>query len=364
MLSPDKKLKPEHIDNDVDLLINLAYGAGLFDRSKVRGRGAWMDDGRNVLHCGPHLYVDGVKTEISDFKSNYIYSLAFDVGVKLVDPASNSEANELVKICESLTWESSLSAPLLAGFCVIAPLCGMLNWRPHVWVTGPSGSGKTTVIKQIVEVLMRDIGLRFEGGTTEPGIRQDLGADARPVIIDEAETESESEQKKMVEILRFARISSTGGRISKGSTTGKAMKYIARSSFFFSSINTSIKETADESRITKLVMKKDVVKPAEYWEELNMKIITTITPEYANKMLSRSIQHMDVLQKNIEVFKRAASQVFRNARIADQVGTLLAGTYLCYSSKAIDLEAAIEWIKESRRYWQSQPFCCLQLRTL
>ena len=38
--------------------------------------------------------------------------------------------------------------------------------------------------------------------------------------------------------------------------------------------------------------------------------------------------------------------VLKNRRVADQMGTLLAGAYLCQSTEEIKLDKAVEWVKE------------------
>ena len=349
-LSPDDKMKAEHWQMHVNSIIQHSYEKGIFDSAKIRGRGAWIDDGRNILHLGSVVYVDGVAIQPEQVPSKYIYPKDLDMAIEVVTPLSNREAHKLYDICGRLSWEKELSGALLAGWCVIAPLCGILNWRPHIWVTGPAGSGKSTVTDNIIKVMCGDIGVRVDGKTSEAGIRQLLGDDARPVIFDEAEAEDEASAKRMQGILDFARVSSSGGKIVKGSAAGKSMEFIARSAFCFSSINTSVKHFADESRITKLVIQKDDSISGDVWDKLRVDLMETITPEYANAMIARSIHHLDAIKKNIEVFVKAASLVFKSQRIADQVGTLLAGVYFCHSTGVISLSDAKAWIEKSD--WQ------------
>jgi hypothetical protein len=78
---------------------------------------------------------------------------------------------------------------------------------------------------------------------------------------------------------------------------------------------------------------------------LEQDIFNTITPEFANKMISRSIVNMTTIKENIVVFTRAATAVFKSRRIADQIGTMLAGTYLCHSTNVISYEDAKLWIE-------------------
>jgi len=339
------------LDMAVNALIGRSYNKGLFDPHELlRGRGAWMDDGRTVLHLGSRCYVDGVETSPRNVRSKYIYENQSELSIKLDAIATNKEAHKLVKITEDLSWENNLSGALLAGWCVVAPVCGILKWRPHIWVTGPSGSGKSTVIKNIIIEVIGGMSLEMEGNTTEAGVRQQISQDARPVVFDEAEAEDEAGAKRMKSVLALARVSSSGGKIIKGGQSGGSMSFSIRSCFCFSSINTSMKDYADESRISKLILLSDKDDNAkEKYDALDKEIRSTFNKEYSAKMLARSVKYLKVLQHNCESFVDAATRVFGSRRLADQIGTLLAGYYLCHSVKKIDSEQAEKWM--SGRDW-------------
>lgn len=343
------KGKKFNIGHAYEALINQCVKQGIFDGHELlRGRGAWLDEGRVVLHMGDKLFCDGQSYEPKSFKSRYIYEAATKLTIPVSSQASTKEANKLVEICTQLTWENSLSASLLAGWCVIAPVCGILRWRPHIWVTGPSGSGKTTVIKDIIERVVGPIVLIVEGNTTEAGIRQQIQQDARPIIFDEAETEDKASAQRMKEILGLARIASSGGKIHKGNTVGTGTSYSIRSAFCFSSINTSLEQYADESRVSKLILKPDRgngIDKESRFKSLHHEMLTTFTPEFSGKMLARSLAHINTLQKNSKTFVEAAARVLSSRRVADQIGVMLAGTYLCHSTKEISLSDAVEWIE-------------------
>ena len=44
-------------------------------------------------------------------------------------------------VYDRLPFENDIGAVALAGWTTLAPICGALQWRPHVWLTGASGSG-------------------------------------------------------------------------------------------------------------------------------------------------------------------------------------------------------------------------------
>jgi len=343
---PDKK--GFDLNMAVNAMIGRSYNQGLFDPHELlRGRGAWLDDNRAVLHLGSKCFVDGVETPPRSVSSKYIYEHQTDLSITINKPATNKESHMLPEMCSQLSWENPLSAAMLSGWCVIAPVCGILKWRPHIWITGPSGSGKTTVIKDVIGRIVGDMALHMEGKTTEAGIRQQLCQDARPIVFDEAEAEDESSARRMQSILDLARVASSGGKIIKGTQSGTGVSFSVRSCFCFSSINTSVQHFADESRINKLILKKDNSEDAkDKYDGIDKVIKETFTPEYSAAMLARSIKYLPILQKNCSTFIDAATRVFGSRRLADQMGTLLAGYYLCFSVKEISSAEAEKWMNE------------------
>lgn len=320
-------------------LMSMAQQRGIFkEDDRVRGCGAWLDDGRKVLHCGDKLYVDGQPMRLDEFKSDFTYVAASKLMRPASDALKNSEAYMLRKICEAVTWENKLSGSLLAGWLVIAPICAALDFRPHVYITGESDSGKSTVMDKIIKPVLGRMSLNVDGGTTEPKVRELMSYDARPIVYDEAEP-SES----MIEVIKLARKSSSGATVGK---FGQRMVK-ARFCFCFSAINPPVKEVADESRISFMVIKKNK-RPtaiAEY-EALLAQIEKHLTPDFSNRLMKRTLDNLDVLLKNIDTFSRAARIVIGSARPSKMIGAMLGGLYLLNSTEEVTLEFAQGWIKE------------------
>lgn len=126
----------------MDWLVRGCHKAGIYDPTRIRGRGAWIDDGRVIYHHGGYLSVDGQPTAITKIKSRYVYELDRSLPEPADSPLSDEEGARLIEIAKLFRWTKPGSAALLAGFVALAPLCGALRWRPHVWVTGGAGSGK------------------------------------------------------------------------------------------------------------------------------------------------------------------------------------------------------------------------------
>jgi putative DNA primase/helicase len=214
---------------------------GVFDSDCIRGRGAWLDDGRVVFHLGDRLIVDGERHSVlKPPPSRYHYEQARHLDGPSDAPLSDKDAIRITSIAERFRWEVPASAHFLTGWMVLAPVCGALSWRPHIWVTGGAGTGKTTILKTFMRPLMGGVLQTATGGTTEPGLRGILRSDAIPVVFDEFE-QNEAKDKQIVQnVLALARgASSEGGKIYKGTTTGGAIGFEIRSMFCVSSINVS-----------------------------------------------------------------------------------------------------------------------------
>ena len=341
----DGKLKIKHqmiALYSADEMMRVAKKRGVFQQEdRVRGCGAWMDEGRVILHCGDSVYEDNRHVSFEELKSHYTYIAASRMITPSDAPLTNHEAARLRKICEAITWENPLSGSLLAGWLVVAQICAALEYRPHVYITGEAESGKSTVMDRIVKPVLGRFALSVDGKTTEPSVRQQMGYDARPLIFDEAEPSASMES-----VIGLARLASTGGRVKK---FGQPI-FNARFCACFSAINPPVNKTADESRISFMVIKKNRRSTAmqEYDALLDM-IDSTITPDFSNRLIARTLNNMNALLANIKTFQRAARIVTGGARASWQIGTMLAGLYLLGRTDEITPEQAKEWI--SKHNW-------------
>lgn len=339
-------------DEAADNLIRQCENVGRYKVDTVRGRGAWLDNGRTVLHLGDQLLVDGVPQGLHLENSRHVYERRDGINEKIGTPLKSSQANELYELINGLKWEEDINAKLMAGWIVCALVCGALEWRPHIWVTGGSGAGKTTLEHEIVRPVLGGLICSLASHSTEAGVRQGLDGDALCVVFDEAEAESAHDRHRMQGVLDLGRQSSREGSapIVKGtqSQTG-AKSYTLRSCFMFSSINISMNKLADESRITvlglKTTAKGDKVAMADY-AALRLRISETLTPEFRAGLLARIVGLMPKIKANAVTFSRAAAELLGSNRAGDQVGTLLAGYYALKSSRELTLDEARALIAE------------------
>lgn len=338
-------------DDVIDWLMRECRAVGIYDPDRIRGRGAWIDDDRAVLHVGDKLIVDGKPVGLMLERSHFIYEAAKQLVREYHEPLPTAEAHKLVALCRAPSWQHGISGLLLAGFVVVAPICGGLAWRPSIWITGGAGSGKTWLKDNILAPAMGGVALLVQSKTSEAGIRQTLGCDALPVIFDEAEREDTAAASRMQGVLDLLRQSSSegGAEIIKGSQSQNgAKRYRIRSCFALSSINVGIEHQADESRITILALRdRDPLntQAESQFAAINKQAQEIITPSFAAGLLARSVRLLPIIRQNADTFARAVSVVFGSRRTGDQLGALLAGAYALSSNKAISDKAAEEWVR-------------------
>ena len=334
-----------------DTLIEACTKVGVYDPALVRGRGAWTDAGRVIFHVGDSLIVDSERHRITQLPETFSSAYFYEHTKHLLGPAEDALSDELAFkmrcIAERFRWETPASANMLLGWIVLAPVCGALDWRPHIWVTGGAGTGKTTILKAFMKPLLGGIYEAATGGTTEAGLRGQLKSDAIPVVFDEFE-QNEQAQKVMVQnVLSLARVaSSEGGKIYKGTTSGGSNAFEIRSMFCVSSINVALFQKADLDRFCVLPLRKDHMAKDD-WTRFEAGILELATVENGRALIARTLHQIPIIKANAKVLARALAQRF-GQRFGDQHGTLLAGAWSLEAGGGgpLDLSMAKQWIDQ------------------
>lgn len=363
-----------------DAIISLCFQVGIYDPSRVRGLGAWIDEGRTVLHIGDRCILDGTEASIVIPKSRYIYENSIHMEVDLGEPLSSAEANLLRELCCAAPWERpDHMGQMLAGWLVIAPVCGAMVWRPHLWITSEGGGGKSWILDNILKPIVGPIALAVQSKTTEAAIRQTLGCDARPIIFDEAESQNERDRDRIQHVLDIARQASSedGAPIIKGGANGKASSFRIRSCFAFSSINVGMSQAADESRTVVLTLNPDRDSAARNAAFVKLKALhaKTMTPGFSGRLLARTLSLLPIIRQNSIIFAEAIARSGKTRRLGDTYGVLMAGAWslrsrsVVTSAEADKVVGETQWVKDAvaksdvEPEWQRALATLLQYRT-
>ncbi|MEA3036817.1 MAG: hypothetical protein QOH04_2594 [Sphingomonadales bacterium] len=234
--------------DDVSLELMKVCGArGVWSpRDKVRGRGAHRDEkGGLILHCGSHVLIGGEWRKPAQY-DGFVYPTAPKIPRPGPDPAARfaidagGEGEQEVPVGLALlhwlkqwSWARPTIDPILMLGCIaIARFGGAIDWRPVVWLSGEAAAGKSSLMDLIGDLF--DGGLLKLESATEAAVRQLLGQDTLPVVLDEAEGEADS--RAMDAIIKLARIAASGGNTGKGGADHAGVQFTAKSCFLFSSI--------------------------------------------------------------------------------------------------------------------------------
>jgi len=331
----------------LEFVINSAHERGIFDPDRARGRGAWFDNGRVVYHHGNYLSIDGQRYDISAFKSGSIYEMQRALpDLESVEPLTADEGDDIVNLAGEFRWMRPVSAALLCGWMMLAPICGALRWRPHVWITGGAGSGKSTILNEFVNPLLYGHNLFAQGNTTEAGLRQKLRTDALPILFEESEQNEEKDRLRIQHVLSLIRQSSTESiaRVYKGTTAGQSMEFLIRSMFCLASIQVGMKQQADLERVTILALKSktDEGSTDEKWDEFSGRLHAKVTmqPQIGARFVKRAMTMIPKIRESIHSFSNAARSFFGTNREGDQYGALLAGHWSIYHDEPATIEDA------------------------
>lgn len=158
-------------------------------------------------------------------------------------------------------YRREIDGMLLAGWWCSTAYLGALDARPGAFVTGESASGKTALFNRL-SALMTSYKHHIELGSdsSQPGIRQLLGRDALPLILDELEpgngaTGAGRKRAETVEglfrMLRASYSASGGDRhgVIKGSAGGEAVDFSIRTAGLVGGVNVAQLDQADRNRL-------------------------------------------------------------------------------------------------------------------
>lgn len=184
---------------------------GVFDTNRVRGRGwHWIEiNGRKMPICytGEQLIINRQQFKLDalgDRNEIWINKPEIDWGNPNEKP-DNDFARKVYEGIQNVLFATHTDAMLMLGWMLLAPLCGLLNVRPGMWLLGESQEAKDTFINYFLHKLLGKTLLRHFTGISEAKVRRELMNDAVAILIDEYEAEIEGErinQKKYYEAVQ------------------------------------------------------------------------------------------------------------------------------------------------------------------
>lgn len=325
----------------LDEVIQQADAAGVFALDRVRGCGVWMDGTQVVWHLGDRLEVDGQQVDLIDHQSSYHYQRLprLDIDPSTA-PLNDAQGALILQAVKAMGWITPLDHLHLLGWVVLATVGGALDKRPVLQITCGFGQGKTYTLTVVILPLLAGLAI-CESNSSEAAIRQTLGTNTLPVLIDESEGEDD---RKRTGHLKLARLSFDGRATSQGTTHGKALTYAVRSSMALVGINAVIADPAERSR-TVVVGRQQL--PQEQWGPVDRKLRELVTIKTGAMLVRRCVTNLPTLQANVATFRRVVEAQLpagSAARAGDTYGALLAGVHLLLSTAQVDEQQAMAWL--------------------
>jgi len=343
------------INRAADTLMSSCHSRGVFSRcAAVRGVGAWYDPELGpIVHTGASVRSGGADIDLADASalSQYVYERSRNRGEYGSSPATREDFDTLVDLAEELAVASRWQARALIAWCCIAPACGALAWRPHIWLTGAAGTGKSWLLQHVVAPLIQPYAVFAQGGSTEAGLRRELRTDALPVAIDEAESCDPLGSARMRKILELARgaSSDTQAQIYMAAKDGGAEAFIIRSCICLASIGVNLQGSADVSRFTVV----DIVQSTADQFTAIKAIARKIDADFARRIRCSILSQIPAIRTAAGHISDVITAECADRRQGDQIGTIAAawsavtGQIPDNTEAAAGIISALGWVHDS-----------------
>ena len=288
-----------------DFLVRRSLESGKYIKNKIRGTGVWREGNHVVVNSLSNVWINDKHAKHGQL-GKHIYIQENNDFLSLTRQAQKEKCVELFSLIQKLSWKNKTSADFLYGWLSLAPIAGMLDWRPHIWVTGGRGSGKSEVKREIVlPMLGLDIDASDNLGSSEAGIRQSKQVSATPLIYDEAEVTDFKTKMLMDSVIKTICLASdsSNSKVTKGSSHGESTSFSVRFCASLFSVGVSSLEHAQyRSRfsILELIENKENGYMGEGGTQDQLKKL--ICDNFPNEFFSRSIAEFENYKTNFKIF--------------------------------------------------------------
>jgi len=341
----------------VDALIRATNQTGQYDPCAQVGQGTWMDGDRIVFNSGRDLWVEGLGVrKLHQFSGEKNYVVGKPCGMPDFDnpfPADAPEIWGLLDIIRAIHWAPEgrkVSIMNMFGWLAIGPICGVLPWRPHLYLSGERGVGKSWIINNIINPIFKDYGENVKADSTESGLRNLLNGRAFPLIFDEAEGETVEDRQRMAKIIRLARHSATPGNsyVAQGISGGGGQRqYAIASTFLMCSITPQLTASADFTRFGRAHVMGGL-SHYDFVELLKGPAARLLDKTFSSRFMARMIMRAKDMDAVSDKMQEGLSSYNIEQRLIDVYGTYLAGAWLLLRDDVPESGvAAMQWVRKT-----------------
>ena len=339
-------------DSAINDIIRNSEKKPIFDWTRVRGAGAWVDGSDIVINTGEYLLINGEKKQLHERVGKYVYEKQSYVPYRKDDTLSTDMSKTLMDCLKTIQWRDEAMPYAVAGWLLLSAWGGVLPWRPHIWIVGSSGTGKSWIMDNIIyPISASEFGEKGGGTSTPAGVRQGLQNSAKCFMGDEMESDNRMQSERIEQILTLFRGSSSGqesgGATLHGSQDGEGKLWVMQSMACFSSIGSAMHHNADMNRFTVCELKQnrgDITEHKKNFSEIEQKA-KNFNQEYSRAFHARTYNIIDELLSAVSIVKEQSSRILGTMRDGDQIGTLMAGAWMVEHDEAPTASEAYEWLK-------------------
>ena len=190
---PEGRYRPEALREAVAIV---AATAPRLTASRFVGQGVWRHEDRLlIVNGGQACLYDGCSFEavghprlgnkIIDFNANAAWIERLEQDVQgMTQEIAAAALQRLQGILGNWNWTHAADAEVVAALVPATFVQACWTWRPLVSIIGASDSGKSTLLEQVLVPVLGEWTIAADR-STEAGLRQRIGCNAAPVVIDE-----------------------------------------------------------------------------------------------------------------------------------------------------------------------------------
>ncbi len=338
-------------------VVMLCKSMGYFQASRLRGLGIWQDCGRTVAHLGDRLLVNGIETSLSDFDGDHVYQQQEPLPLDLDGPdLSPVEVQSIIDGLRLVSWgtDPETSAHLFWGWIAASVICGLMPVRPNMWVHGASNSGKSWLYNRVAAPALMGFSVNAVSASTEAGIRQKIGIHSQPLLLDEAESESDEARDRMAKIIEMTRASyqEMDAQLLKGTTNHLGQSFQMRTMAAFFAIGVGVREEQDLNRTCVLEVQRFDSSTPEKDQAVarrKLKIEQHLSPltdaGFSGRLFKTMLSLGPRVGRNQKALRRAMSTLNLGDRTSDWMSCLIAASLTSVSRQEVSDDEALEIVR-------------------
>lgn len=337
-----------------DLLMAAAARRGVWSpEAKVRDAGCWRGAADELVwHCGDRVLIGADRRPaMPGLVDGYVYPAGPPIPAPMDVPAPAEMTGEILELLRCWAWSRpDIDPVLMLGWIGASLIGGALRWRPTLWLTGGAGSGKSTLSSTVIDALLGGASVTVSN-ITEASLRQTLAKSTLAALVDELEPQADS--RRVDAVIELARVAASGARAMRGGQDHRAVEFVIRSCFLFSSVLVPPLMPADRSRIAILDLMPLGARPEPILDRRRLKMLG----QALRRRLADAWPRLDEVIRRYQADLRAVEdgRMRVDARGADVFGTLLGIAEVLLYDDAEERDAAARaWPETVRRIVQAE----------